>query len=101
MLQLIKNTGNLALTLVAGIPLWFCALPLIKELNMEEQLVKEAREFMIKVATLKANIGPLSFRMMEKMILTKLIWDLKDRFSFDEVMQIIDCIDIIQNTSLN
>ncbi len=62
---------------------------------MNKELMKEARKFMIEVATLKANMEPLSFIMMEKMILTKLIWDLKDKFSFDEVMQIIDCIDII------
>ncbi len=68
---------------------------------MEEQLVKEARHFIIKIVTIQENMGPLTFKMAEKMILTKLIWDLKDKYSFNEVMKIIDYIDIIQNTSLN
>jgi len=68
---------------------------------MEEQLMKEARNFMIKVATIKANIGPLTFRMTENIIMTKLIDDLRKTFSFTEIMIIIDYIDVIQNTNLN
>jgi len=56
---------------------------------------------MIKVATIKNSIGPLTFKMTEKVILTKLMHELTDKYGQQKVMLILDYVDIIQDTVLN
>ncbi len=66
-----------------------------------QQLMKEARHMIIRNTTIKENIGPLTFKMTEKVILTKLIDDLRSKYTLQETMLIFDYIDVIQDTVLS